>query len=179
MGSGKVIVRAIEKHGVENFQKEILEHFEDAAKMYEREKEVVTDEFLARDDTYNLRRGGNGGFDFINKDPRSSEWKERAGLASSVKYKILYETDETVRERFAEYRSRRSREKMAETLRKTNQARRGIPLSTETKAKIKIARQGKQVGNLNSQYGSFWITDGLISKKCAGEIPSGWRRGRT
>ena len=35
--------------------------------MFAREKEVVTDEFLARPDTYNLRRGGFGGFDYINK----------------------------------------------------------------------------------------------------------------
>ena len=68
MGSGKVIQAAIKKHGVENFQKEILETFENAAQMFEREKEVVTEEFLARDDVYNLRRGGTGGFDYINRN---------------------------------------------------------------------------------------------------------------
>ncbi len=67
MGSGKVIRSAIEKHGVENFEKEILEFFDDRTSMYDREKEVVNAEFLMREDTYNLRRGGTGGFDFINE----------------------------------------------------------------------------------------------------------------
>ena len=67
MGSGKVIRSAIAKHGITNFTKVVLEQFENAAAMYAREKEVVTDEFLLREDTYNLRRGGTGGFDYINK----------------------------------------------------------------------------------------------------------------
>ncbi len=67
MGSGKVIKLAIEKHGLENFVKVILESFEDQEAMYAREKEIVDEEFLARPDTYNLRRGGQGGFDYLNK----------------------------------------------------------------------------------------------------------------
>ena len=50
MGSGKVIKRAIEKHGINNFQKVILETFENSEAMYAREKEIVTEEFLSRDD---------------------------------------------------------------------------------------------------------------------------------
>ena len=66
MGSGKIILQAIEKHGVENFEKTILEFFPDAETMFQRESEVINEEFLSRDDTYNLRRGGMGGFDWIN-----------------------------------------------------------------------------------------------------------------
>jgi len=66
MGSGKVILQAIEKHGIDNFEKTILEFFDDAESMFRRESEVVNDVFLARDDVYNLRRGGTGGFDWIN-----------------------------------------------------------------------------------------------------------------
>ena len=66
MGSGKVIYCAIKKHGIENFTKTILETFEDSKSMFSREREVVTNEFLARDDTYNLMRGGHGGFDLIH-----------------------------------------------------------------------------------------------------------------
>lgn len=67
MGSGKIIRRAILKHGIENFKKDILEFFDMPESMYLREKEIVTKEFLARSDVYNLRRGGTGGFDYINK----------------------------------------------------------------------------------------------------------------
>ncbi len=66
MGSGKVLLKAIEKHGIKNFTKVILETFDTPEKMYAKELEIVTEEFLSRDDVYNLRRGGRGGFDHIN-----------------------------------------------------------------------------------------------------------------
>jgi len=68
MGSGKVIKQAIEKYGRDNFKKEILEFFNDSDSMFEREIEYVNDNFLMEETTYNLRRGGNGGFDYINKN---------------------------------------------------------------------------------------------------------------
>jgi hypothetical protein len=66
MGSGKIILQAIEKYGVENFEKTILEFFDDSESMFRRESEVVNDSFLERDNVYNLRKGGMGGFDWIN-----------------------------------------------------------------------------------------------------------------
>ena len=47
--------------------------------MFQREKEVVTDEFIARLDTYNLRRGGSGGFDYIN----ANKLNDRTGSTHS------------------------------------------------------------------------------------------------
>lgn len=79
MGSGKILLEAIKKYGIENFSKKILEIFETQEEMYLREKEIVTSEFLAREDTYNLRRGGQGGFDYIN----SSGIKKMGGKSHS------------------------------------------------------------------------------------------------
>lgn len=67
MGSGKAILQALEKYGIENFEKIILEFFSDTETMFRREAEIINEEFLARDDVYNLRRGGMGGFDWINQ----------------------------------------------------------------------------------------------------------------
>lgn len=68
MGSGKVIRSAIKKHGIGNFSKVILETFTTSDAMYAKEAEIVTEDFLSRSDTYNVRKGGHGGFDFINKN---------------------------------------------------------------------------------------------------------------
>jgi len=68
MGSGKIIKRAIEKYGLENFTRTILETFDTQEEMFAKEKEIVNEEFLAREDTYNILRGGHGGFDYINNN---------------------------------------------------------------------------------------------------------------
>lgn len=90
MGSGKRLAYAKKKYGLGKFQKKILQTFQSAREMYEKEKEIVTPEFLARSDTYNLRRGGNGGFDYIHSNGiksmlgknHSSESKQKIGLAA-------------------------------------------------------------------------------------------------
>lgn len=66
MGSGKYLNRAYSKYGFENFSKEILFVFDTAEEMYAKEAEIVNDEFLTEENTYNLKRGGFGGFDYIN-----------------------------------------------------------------------------------------------------------------
>jgi hypothetical protein len=83
MGSGTVINKAYEKYGKDMFVKTILEYFDSRDAMINREKEIVNEDFLARDDTYNVRRGGTGGFDYINKNglninhvPRSDDFKK-------------------------------------------------------------------------------------------------------
>lgn len=58
MGSGTVICNAVNKHGKENFKKEILHFLDSKEEMYLKEKEIVNEEFLLREDTYNLRLGG-------------------------------------------------------------------------------------------------------------------------
>ena len=60
MGSGTEIRKAIKKYGKDNFEKEILEYFDNEDDMYAREMEIVTEEFIARKDTYNVSLGGIG-----------------------------------------------------------------------------------------------------------------------
>ena len=61
-GSGTNIVRAIDKYGISLFQKDILYIYDTPAKMFEKEKEIVTSDFLSRTDVYNIVEGGYGGF---------------------------------------------------------------------------------------------------------------------
>lgn len=68
MGSGKMLRQAQKKYGIENFYKEILYVFEAEEEMNLKEKELVTEEFCLREDTYNICVGGQGGFSYINNN---------------------------------------------------------------------------------------------------------------
>ena len=103
MGSGKIIKRAIKKHGADKFKKDILETFVDSESMYAREKEVVTDKFLLCEDVYNLRRGGLGGFDYINANPSKYLTEKRLSSLMSIeecrlRWRELYDSDATFRD---------------------------------------------------------------------------------
>lgn len=66
-GSGKIITAAIKKHGIENFEFKILIDLKNEEEMNLLEKLVVTEEFCRRDDVYNIKVGGDGGWDHVNK----------------------------------------------------------------------------------------------------------------
>ncbi len=61
MGSGTWLKRAIKKHGEAHFKKEILEFFPSSEEMFLKERDVVNEEFILRDDVYNFKCGGSGG----------------------------------------------------------------------------------------------------------------------
>lgn len=59
MGSGKIILRALKKYGVENFRKEWLMFCEDEEELNYMERVYVDQTWVDRSDTYNLNLGGD------------------------------------------------------------------------------------------------------------------------
>lgn len=62
LGSGKILKDAISKYGKENFTREIVEYFDSPEDVFLKEHEIVNLDFINRCDTYNLKCGGDGGF---------------------------------------------------------------------------------------------------------------------
>jgi len=62
MGSGKYIKSVIKKYGLEIFEKKILKLCSSEEEMRQLEIEIVNEQFVNREDTYNLKVGGCGGF---------------------------------------------------------------------------------------------------------------------
>jgi len=170
LGSGKLLRRAIEKHGIENFEREILHVFDNPEEMFAKEKEIVTEEFLSENNTYNLKLGGEGGFDYIINDKKLMADRNRK-IASNRDY-----SDKTFRNKVSE-KVRLSDLEGRRRHPNNYPSFAGKKHSSLSKEKIGSANK-RLTGSKNSQFGSFWITNGVESKKCRGQIPEGWRRGR-
>ena len=171
MGSGKVIRSAIDKYGIENFVKIIIEHFDCASSMFAKEKEVVNEEFLSRPDVYNLRAGGFGGFDLINKNLTEEQKQKRSRVAGLKTGSYSF----------------KGKKHTTETLSKMSKSQIGKPLTflgkqhtPKTIALMRELAKGRGQGNKNSQHGTRWITNEVESKKIDKDsvIPEGWRAGR-
>lgn len=63
--------RAINKYGFESFEFKILIDLKSREEMNLLEKMVVTEEFCKREDVYNIKVGGDGGWDYINLNNRN------------------------------------------------------------------------------------------------------------
>lgn len=178
MGSGKIIRSAITKHGISNFSKDILEFFDTSEAMYAREKEIVTHEFLLREDTYNLRRGGFGGFDYINAIGLNGGTVGLPRARNKIKELCNVPT-------WVAQRNKAISEGVKKTYSsgRTNQppSFKGKQHSSNTKKKMSdTAKLRLQDSTKNSQFGTMWITDGTSNKKIKKDavIPEGWNKGR-
>jgi hypothetical protein len=70
LGSGKILKKAIKKYDKKNFHKKILYVFPSKEEALLKEIEIVNEEFIKRDDTYNIKLGGEGGWDHTWSDPK-------------------------------------------------------------------------------------------------------------
>jgi hypothetical protein len=183
MGRGKLLIKAIEKYGIENFKKTVLSFFETEEEAFQYEKILVTEEFVKREDTYNLTCGGSGSWYATNKNEdlrkeknkraalsrnrtlwNDPEWRERATKRASDLWKKLWEEGKLSYHDWTGLKHKaESREKMSRTHK----------------------RNDHQKGEKNSNYGNIWIYN--LSLKESKRIPSeelqnyldtGWIKGR-
>lgn len=131
MGSGKYLKYAQKKHGIENFTKELLFVFETAEEMYAKEAEIVNENFLAEENTYNMTVGGFGGWDYANKNGLNNSTKtDEQRMKGAESTRLRWKTDKE----FAEQESSRISERNS----KVSRIRSARPLVEEAK---KIAKE--------------------------------------
>jgi group I intron endonuclease len=173
MGSGKLIKRAIQKYGIDNFKKEIIIECSTAEEMYEQENKLVNIE----EDSYNIKLGGLGGFDHINSD--ESFRIEKNKVARRI-------TNEKHKDKLSEWGQKGGKANIAKNglhpdfVAGGKTSFLGKHHTLDAKHKISLANTINQAGQRNSQYGTMWITNNIINKKInkTDSIPDGWRKGR-
>jgi hypothetical protein len=164
---------------MDNFKKEILFVFDNPEDMFTKEAEIVTEDFLAEETTYNLKVGGFGGFDYLNSrfDNPAHSKDHLARINKLVPREIRIES------------ARKGREAIKQ-IRKSNGGKYPWPGSKAflgkkhtPESKIKMSKTAKDRlvdPTKNSQYNTQWITDGKDNMKIQKGviIPNGWKLGR-
>jgi hypothetical protein len=162
MGSGKILTRAINKYGIENFTKEILFVYDTSEEMFNKEKELVNEEFVARTDTYNLKVGGFGGFDYINSNESLRIRKNQKAMSSAIKSGIREKSIIGIKKFNANPLAVQARTIKVKETRVRNGTNllatfKGKTHTQEAKDKIGKANSKHQKGKKNSQYDTCWV----------------------
>jgi group I intron endonuclease len=174
LGSGDRLRRSIRRNGKDNFKLEILEFLPDRTSLSLREKELINEDLLKDPMCMNLKLGGFGGFvNDVHRD-RFIEASKKNLIKGPNKIKQLRLDSEWVKKFSIQVKL---------GLQKSNfnpATFKGKLHSVETKQKISEAKKGKGIGNVNSQFGTMWITNSTENKKIKKEeiIPIGWKPGR-
>lgn len=192
MGSGIYLKHAIEKHGIENFKKEILFECNNQEELDKKEAELVNEEFIKRKDTYNLNLGGSSWY-YVNKSgkAKSSEhwklahkkflqllntdsvYKKEHYIKVSIGIKNAYkDPNKFIRLKSGEFKGKKA-------------AFYGKKHKEEVKLKMSNSHKGLIAGENNPNYGKVWIynPDLKINKSVKKEeldlyLNQGWFKGR-
>jgi hypothetical protein len=176
MGSGVLIIKAIERYGKDNFTKTIIKYCDNRELLVELEKKVVNKKFVSRRDTYNVTVGGLGSASTWEKSNETiayklkndSIWAEKRSLNISLGVRNAMKKGKcsTANREFQRIRNEKSRTKKAIEKRK------------ET-----YAKNNHQQGENHALYGKRamhndmnwkWIQKEEVEKY----LNSGWKFGR-
>jgi hypothetical protein len=178
MGSGKILRYSIRKYGVENHTKEILEFLPTREELVLREIELVTKELISDGKCMNLKEGGQGGFSSEEHMIKCSSSGGK-GLAkkreNDLEFKINYKQNHSNGLKRAYKEGKREKKYFHDWDGKKH--------SEESKILISEKMKNTGIGELNSQYGTCWITKDGTNKKIKKEdletyLNEGWVQGR-
>lgn len=186
MGSGKILKFAIKKYGLENFYKEIIQFFESEEEMFLAESLLVDETFCKDLNTYNLKQGGSGGWNFINSSRKNLYGKNgqlNFGLknlckGTELKEKLLSKN------LYIEWK-----QKISDSLKKRWAIRTppftGKNHSEESRKKISRSKKGMYKGRLNPNFNHCWIYNLDFKKSLSIKkeelneyLDLGWKKGR-
>jgi hypothetical protein len=195
LGSGTRLRYSINKHGKENFIREILEFCKTREELKNREGEIVNLNEIAKIDCINLKVGGFGGFSseehkikYFTEGVKNGRLKTNEFLKNKFgdnfqseigkNFRISLENDKTLKDDWIlKTKIGFLNAGFSEGTFKNKKH------SEETKKLMSESSKGNGVGESNSQFGTCWITKDGTNKKIKKEgletyQLDGWVKGR-
>jgi hypothetical protein len=172
LGSGIRLRRSIRRNGIENFNIQFLEFFDNRIDLSNREKELVNEELLKDPMCMNLVFGGSGGYISPKGVKKGGKY---SGKLNAEKLKNNKEYRDEHNKRFVNMVKKLQLEGKL-----TPPNWLGKKHKEESKQKIGLSNSLKQKGENNSQFGTCWITNGIENKKIkkTDKLPNDWSYGR-
>lgn len=166
MGSGKLLIKAKKKYGIENFEKFLIQYCYSKEETDKAEKFWIAEYRRRGKAEYNIADGGQGGSTYKGKH-LSEETKRKMSEANKGQY-VSEETKRKMSEanKGKHNISRLGKHHSKETKRKMSEAHKGHLVSEETRKKLSEAKKGR-----------YWFNNGVTSIR-AFECPYGFVPGR-
>lgn len=158
LGSGKLLQRAINKYGKENFKKEILYLSKDNNENNQKEKEFIAAFNAVKDENfYNLAEGGDGGDIFHSLPPAQQEKiRQNQSIKNKGERNGMYgkhhskETKEKLRQVDKSYtQTPEFKQTMSQVTQKEKNGMYGKHHTEEAKKKMSEKKKGKKLGAEN------------------------------
>lgn len=185
MGSGKFIRDSIAKYGIENHTKEVLGVFETRKESLELEHNLVKEKRATEKEMCLNASSGGYSFDYLNETGKNVYVRTPEQRQNQLER--LEKGLETIKWRvdnvpgYREARQERNKEHLYNYRSTHPHPWIGRHHTEETKLKIHNNKVGKCCGKRNSQFGTYWITNGYTNAKWSdsrGDIPDGYWKGR-
>ena len=195
MGSGSLLKYDQNLFGIDKFKREILFECKSEEEMNAKEAEIVNEDFIARDDVYNIKLGGDGGWDHINSNKALKSKITRAGafvtrdkirsLPKEIQaefWKKIANKVQLVRSSWSEEYKDEIYAKISNTLKEfyrfNNNPMFGKHHTDISRKKMSETHKGEK----NPMHGKIWICNDETHESkthlSSLPIPQGWRKGR-
>lgn len=189
MGSGVLIKRAIEKYGIHNFEKQIIQMYDTYHEALIAERQVVSKDFIEQSDNYNLKEGGYGGCGWSSEairrmsDAKKKMWSDPI-IATRLRRQIYTPERSAKISRALRGKSKQNpQNKSPEKIRKTALAHTGMKRSIIAKENMSKAARARpdHIKKRIAGKGMIYIynTDTKIAKRVQSttDIVAPWVRG--
>lgn len=179
-GSGKLIAAAIKKYGKEAFSKRIIQVFDTLDEALLLEKQIVNENFVLDQNTYNIALGGGLGGEYLN----GFSFRGKKHSPETIEKIRQFRTGKSFLTEEAKQSIIKSNKENTDRKRKISQSLKGRAKTTEHKEKIKKKLLSRKPEDIPRGYKrktrQMWINNGKHSTRInfSMEVPPGWQKGR-